>query len=258
MIKNSAFFLFFIFFFTAPGHLVYAASFDCSKASTAVEGSICANAELSDLDVQLSAEYKKARSISSDAAVLRKEQLAWLKTRNACGANVGCLTKAYTLRISELEETVTGKSKPSAQKAVQSSNINALSYVMNKRWSLGDLSCGLNGGAYQVYTRNAPLGYVFYAGGKSTASDSPQEFQFIERNSNEFTHIGKIGANDFVRGQLRGANVMTAEIRTDVRLVNLKKIEYRKIIKQINFDALMKGDILYDTQSETGYGNLCP
>ncbi len=37
-----------------------AASFDCGKAKTRVEKLICANAELSKLDEQLSREYKAA------------------------------------------------------------------------------------------------------------------------------------------------------------------------------------------------------
>lgn len=196
---------------------LHAASFDCSKASTAVEGSICANATLSELDIQLSTAYKNARATSADPAALQKEQLAWIKNRNTCRANVSCLTESYRLRIQQL-----------------------------------------NGGAYQVYTRNAPMGFVFYAGGKPTISQNPQEYQFIDKNKNEFTHIGRIGANDFVRRQLRVANILTAEIKTDVTLVSPNRIEYRKTIKQLNFDAMLKGKVAYDIKNETGYGNLCP
>lgn len=238
--------------------LSYAASFDCSKASTAVEGSICSNSTLSDLDDQLSAAYKKARALSIDPAALQKEQLAWIKNRNTCGADVACLTQSYRLRIQQLNTGTVGSTTPSAPPVNQASNVNALSYVLNKKWSLGSLSCGLNGGAYQVYTRNAPMGFVFYAGGKPTISDNPQEYQFIEKNNNEFTHIGRIGANDFVRRQLRVANILTAEIRTDVKLVSPNKIEYKKTIKQLNFDAMLNGRVAYDTKNETGYGNLCP
>jgi uncharacterized protein len=248
----------FLLFIMTTLKVSFAASFDCSKASTAVEGSICANAALSDLDSQLGAAYKKARLLSLDPAALQKEQLSWIKKRNTCGANVNCLTQSYTLRISELGGDTAGKARPSAQQSTQSTSVNALAYVMNKKWSLGNLSCSLNGGAYQVYTRNAPLGYVFYAGGKPNISNNPQEFQFFEKNNNEFTHIGKIGANDFVRRQLRIANVLTAEIRTDVKLVSPNKIEYRKTIRQINFDAMLNGKVLYDTKNETGFGNLCP
>lgn len=237
---------------------VYAASFDCSKASTVVEGSICANATLSDLDVQLSAAYKKARATSADPAALQKDQLAWIKNRNTCGANVNCLTESYRLRIQQLSAGSVGSANPAVPTRSPSPNVNALAYVLNKKWSLGDMSCALNGGAYQVYTRNAPMGFVFYAGGKPTISQNPQEYQFIEKNNNEFTHIGRIGANDFVRRQLRVANILTAEIKTDVKLVSPNRIEYRKTIKQLNFDAMLNGKVAYDIKNETGYGNLCP
>ena len=237
---------------------LHAASFDCSKASTAVEGSICSNAALSDLDVQLSAAYKKARALSADPATLQREQLAWIRNRNTCGANVDCLTQSYKLRIQQLNAGATGNASPAAPPVSQSSNANALAYVLNKKWSLGNMSCALNGGAYQVYTRNAPMGFVFYAGGKPTISQNPQEYQFIEKNNNEFTHIGRIGANDFVRRQLRVSNILTAEIKTDVKLVSPNRIEYKKTIKQLNFDAMLNGKVAYDIKNETGYGNLCP
>ena len=84
-------------------HNVSAASFDCSKASTAVEGSICANPTLSALDKKLADVYRQVRSASSDTGALRQAQLAWMKTRNACGANVQCLEQSYRQRISELQ-----------------------------------------------------------------------------------------------------------------------------------------------------------
>jgi uncharacterized protein len=80
----------------------HAASFDCSKASTAVEGSICANPTLSALDEKLAAAYKQAVAASPNPASLLDGQRAWLKTLNACGANVPCLTNTYEQRIAVL------------------------------------------------------------------------------------------------------------------------------------------------------------
>jgi hypothetical protein len=134
---------------------------------------------------------------------------------------------------------------------------NALEYVLDKKWSLGDMNCNLNGGAYQVYSRSFPMGYAFYAGGKPQISDNPQEFQFIEKSVSEFTHTSKVGANNFVRSQLRSGNVITAEVTTDIKLVNPKKIEYKKSIRMINFDAMMNGRLQYDNKNETGFGYLC-
>jgi len=82
--------------------LANAASFDCAKASTAVEGSVCGNPSLSALDEQLAATYKQARSVSSNPDAILTEQRSWIKTRNACGANISCLTAAYQQRIAAL------------------------------------------------------------------------------------------------------------------------------------------------------------
>jgi len=89
--------------------VVSAASFDCSKASTAVEGSICANSTLSTLDKELADVYLRAQSASADTGKLIQAQSAWMETRNACGADAQCLEKSYRQRISELQS---GASEP--------------------------------------------------------------------------------------------------------------------------------------------------
>ncbi len=79
-----------------------AASFDCSKAETFVEMSICNDPELSRLDDKLSEAYKAAKAEVANPEMLKKEQILWLKeVRNKC-TNVDCLKKVYEERISEL------------------------------------------------------------------------------------------------------------------------------------------------------------
>jgi len=80
----------------------YAASFDCSKATTLVENAICNDAEISALDDLLMDTYKKALANTDDQSGLKSEQRSWLKNkRNTC-KNVACVKQAYVLRISEL------------------------------------------------------------------------------------------------------------------------------------------------------------
>lgn len=93
------------------------ASFNCNKASLPIEHSICSNSKLAHLDLTLGKAYKRKRSIiSKDEAVeLKKEQRAWLKKRiNKCDVRdynysskdvIECLSKNYTYRISDLNET---------------------------------------------------------------------------------------------------------------------------------------------------------
>lgn len=63
-----------------------AASFDCDKAGTPVERAICQQPPLGELDSKINDSYLRATGsmTAQDAAALRTEQRAWLKTRNAC------------------------------------------------------------------------------------------------------------------------------------------------------------------------------
>lgn len=93
------------------------ASFDCEKASTAVERLICSSSHLSELDAELSQRYEKALPFSSisptNEPVVRKQQREWLRNvRNKC-KDQSCLISAYRARIEQFEWTTThGKKNP--------------------------------------------------------------------------------------------------------------------------------------------------
>lgn len=77
-----------------------AASFDCAKASTAVEKLVCSSPALSRADEELNQVYRNfmadANTESRDHLVL--EQRRWLaQTRNAC-QDEACLSRAYASR----------------------------------------------------------------------------------------------------------------------------------------------------------------
>lgn len=86
---------------------VKAASFDCGKATTKVEESICADAELSRLDEELASAYNDAMKKVSDPAPLMQEQRDWLKERNLCN-EVSCLGNRYRQRLAVLSKLQTG------------------------------------------------------------------------------------------------------------------------------------------------------
>lgn len=91
----------------------HAASFDCSKASSDVEKMICHNSELSSLDESLAKAYKSARAVLSEAEIvnLKSEQLAWLKSRNAC-TDIACLKTSIASRIEKLSHPNTQTNLP--------------------------------------------------------------------------------------------------------------------------------------------------
>ncbi len=80
-----------------------AASFDCTKARSFAEKSICSNNKLGNLDVQMAELYKEGLGVIGPS--VRSEQREWLKTVRACKDEL-CLEKKYQVRIDELSEFI--------------------------------------------------------------------------------------------------------------------------------------------------------
>ncbi|CAO3416032.1 hypothetical protein [Azospirillum endophyticum] len=81
-----------------------AASFDCKKAGSVVEKSICSDRELSDLDSELGRTYRTVLAGTANSASLVAEQKSWLASRNQC-PDLGCLKSAYQDRLTALRGT---------------------------------------------------------------------------------------------------------------------------------------------------------
>lgn len=78
-----------------------AASFDCKKAQSPVEQTICKDLDLSAYDSQMEAAYAGALDRSEATDKLREQQRAWIKTRDAC-ADAACMKAAYISQIALL------------------------------------------------------------------------------------------------------------------------------------------------------------
>lgn len=84
----------------------YGASFDCNKAGTAIEKSICDDKDLGRMDEVLAANYKRmmAADIGDGAKKdLKNTQRNWVQTRNKC-TDYNCIARAYLTRIDEVCE----------------------------------------------------------------------------------------------------------------------------------------------------------
>lgn len=89
---------------TLSGHAAQprAAGFDCGKAGTPLEKTICQDPALNALDEQLAAAYRDAGQ-RCPAAELKTEQQRWLKSeRNVC-RDAACLAPVYQKRLTELQ-----------------------------------------------------------------------------------------------------------------------------------------------------------
>jgi uncharacterized protein len=81
-----------------------ATSFDCSKAASFAEKSICTDSALSRLDEQLNSEYVRALDVAPNKGQVRQDQRDWLRLRDNCKTTI-CLTASMTDRLSALSRT---------------------------------------------------------------------------------------------------------------------------------------------------------
>ena len=98
-----------------------AASFDCARAASAVEKTICGHARLSALDDELAATYAQARRLSADPAALKTAQQAWIKDERVKEDDAGSIEAAYLARIEEIRLDPALKKALFAQQAAPAS-----------------------------------------------------------------------------------------------------------------------------------------
>ena len=92
-----------------------AASFDCDAAELkADEKVICDTRSLNDADVRMATTFELLSGLMAMGArgTLQDEQTVWLKKRQACEADVACLTEAYKARMLDFDKTSKTLSRP--------------------------------------------------------------------------------------------------------------------------------------------------
>lgn len=80
-------------------------SFDCRKAASVSEKTVCANAALSRLDLQLSRTWKNLLNAFIDSVQinqLKADQRAWIASREKCSDDTNCIGKLYRDRLATL------------------------------------------------------------------------------------------------------------------------------------------------------------
>ncbi len=92
-----------LFTLAAAGDAVAQASFDCSKATTTTERTVCANPGLAATDRELDAAYKSALANAADDRALRESQRAWVRDLQLCGEDPFCIEESYADRIAVLD-----------------------------------------------------------------------------------------------------------------------------------------------------------
>jgi uncharacterized protein len=92
-----------------------AASFNCDAAELkADEKVICDTRALNDMDVKMATTFKLLSGLLAmgSRGNLQDEQTEWLKQRQECGADAGCIKAAYENRLKMLDETYESINRP--------------------------------------------------------------------------------------------------------------------------------------------------
>lgn len=85
-------------------------SFDCAKASTAIEHIICGNLALAKLDREVAQAYKDDLDTTDDSKAMMRNQRSWLKQRDTeCEGSAKsevttCLLRSYHQQLSTLQQ----------------------------------------------------------------------------------------------------------------------------------------------------------
>jgi uncharacterized protein YecT (DUF1311 family) len=94
--------------FAVAGNQSHAASFDCKKASSFAETTVCSDNDIGSMDERLSQIYRDGLPANPD---LRDSQREWLKSRNAC-ETAKCVRDAYESRLAQLTTQTTETAAP--------------------------------------------------------------------------------------------------------------------------------------------------
>lgn len=83
----------------------YAASFNCQKATTATEKTICEHRLLNDADVKMATTYNIIRHLvpMGTRGAIQDQQIKWIQLRDQCRDNLSCLTDVYKMRQQKLD-----------------------------------------------------------------------------------------------------------------------------------------------------------
>jgi len=95
-----------------PLQSTFAASFNCAKAKTWAEKTVCNTKQLSNLDELLDASFKKALASTNAQSALKAAQTDWLVMERDTCEDVDCLKSVYTSRIAVLNEMIADAADP--------------------------------------------------------------------------------------------------------------------------------------------------
>lgn len=84
------------------------APIDCAKAETPADRTVCGNYALGQDEARMATLYGVATSLVAmgQRGDIQDAQRAFIREREACGANVACLKRVYATRIGQLDKVI--------------------------------------------------------------------------------------------------------------------------------------------------------
>ena len=168
--------------------------------------------------------------------------------------------QAELMRQKAAEEKVAAERARKEEAAVQTAIKQFQRTFFDKKWSLDDLPCNTNGGTFVIYTNRPPSGETLTLAGKLSQSSQRQEFEFrmISESEIEHSHIIFAEGNAAVMRFVKDPNTVVAKKVSRIRFVSRTRLEYENSISQIDVDAMFRGNIRYQSTTESGHRLLCP
>lgn len=114
-----------VFTLAIAGDAAAQASFDCSKAATLTERTVCANPGLAATDRELDAAYQSALDNAADDRSLRQSQRQWVRDLQLCGDDPFCIEESYSDRIAVLDSFGGDSSAADVSESVQAPEVEA-------------------------------------------------------------------------------------------------------------------------------------
>ncbi len=91
--------------FTSAADAADYAPLDCGKANSVAERTICSDYGLGQSEARVATLYEMTTSLVAmgQRGAIQDDQSAFIKQRDACGSNIGCIRNAYNARTKQLE-----------------------------------------------------------------------------------------------------------------------------------------------------------
>ena len=153
----------------------------CSKAKKAAEREICRDRDLTRRDGTLNEVYRELRRklSRSDFRALRTEQRAWLRERNRCGNDTGCLVTKYEDRVAVLEDMLERLENPGKSHVEIGCDGAGQKYIDGECVGVGGGNAGASNSKIKLSAKNKTCN--LYERAKSQSSNDPITVTFVNK-----------------------------------------------------------------------------